>query len=359
MKHAGIVFRLFYYSNGLPERARHVFEAQPNFSLSYDWFCNIAELGLAPGSEALFGVLTEADSVLAVIPLQSSRGRDYRSLTNCYTCLYHPLVSLPSSEVARLLGKKIAAHFWDQPVFQLDCVPSEWPLLQDFEAGISAAGLVVRQFHQFGNWYAPIKGKSWDEYLGSRPGNLRELLRRRQRQLSQKRLSFEILEREEEVSRGILAYEAIYARSWKPAEPFPRFNPELMRRAARLGVLRLGLCWQEDKPIAAQLWITALGSATIMKLAHDESARELSPGTLLLAVMIERLIYEGAAEIDFGRGDDAYKRLWAGHCRERIGLMILNPRRLRGLATLAAHDLGRATRGLRKNLQLKRQPSAR
>src|SRR5207248_839991 len=177
-----------------------------------------------------------------------------------------------------------------QPFVQLDCIPADWPALEAFEAGIRAAGLVVRRFRQFGNWYEPVFGKSWDEYLASRPGNLRELLRRRQRNMAALDISFEIIRREKDVARGIVAYETIYDRSWKPAEPFPRFNPELMRLAARLGLLRLGLCWRNQKPIAAQFWVVAHGNAIVMKLAHDETERSLSPGTLLTATMIEHLL---------------------------------------------------------------------
>ena len=85
-----------------------------------------------------------------------------------------------------------------------------------------------------------------------------------------------------------------------------------------------------------------------MKLAHDEDQKSLSPGTLLTAHMIKQLIKEGIDEIDFGRGDDPYKRLWAGYSRERIGLFVANPRTIHGLVTLVAHDLGRATVRLRR-----------
>src|SRR5438270_13277544 len=111
-----------------------------------------------------------------------------------------------------------------------------------------------------------------------------------------------------------------------------------MRYAARLGLLRLGICWRNETPIAAQLWVLANGVASVMKLAHDEEQRSLSPGTLLTARMIEQLLKEPTSEIDFGRGDDPYKLLWAGSCRRRIGLLLAIPKSIRGFSVLIRHD---------------------
>jgi hypothetical protein len=234
---------------------------------------------------------------------------------------------------------------------RIDCLPVDWCGLNAFAAGISEAGLLFRPFDHFGNWHEPMTGRSWTEYLSSRPGNLRELLRRRERQSARGQdLSFEIIETGDRLSHGIAAYDAIYERSWKPREPFPHFIPGLMRQAAQAGVLRLCICWRGQKPIAAQLWIVANGSATVMKLAHDEDERRLSPGTLLIAVMIRRLIQNGVNEIDFGRGDDPYKKLWATQRRQRIGLILANPKRFRGFAAVARHDVGRIVRKIQRRV---------
>jgi CelD/BcsL family acetyltransferase involved in cellulose biosynthesis len=113
-----------------------------------------------------------------------------------------------------------------------------------------------------------------------------------------------------------------------------------MREAAEAGVLRLGLLRLAGRPIAAQYWTVAGGTATLLKLAHDEAARARSPGSVLTAAMIRLLLQrEAIAELDFGRGDDAYKALWAGERRQRIGVLLANPRRMGGLAALSRHQL--------------------
>ena len=45
-------------------------------------------------------------------------------------------------------------------------------------------------------------------------------------------------------------------------------------------------------------------------------------------------------ELDFGRGNDPYKRLWMTQCRQRVGVVLADPRRPVGLAVLARRLLG-------------------
>ncbi len=83
----------------------------------------------------------------------------------------------------------------------------------------------------------------------------------------------------------------------------------------------------------------------MLKLAHDEAYKPLSPGTVLTAAVIRSLIEEdGVTSLDFGRGDDPYKRDWTGERRRRIGLLGLNPLRPVALRHLARHDAGRILR---------------
>ena len=67
--------------------------------------------------------------------------------------------------------------------------------------------------------------------------------------------------------------------------------------------------------------------------------------------MIEAILSEGGIErLDFGRGDDPYKQLWASRRAQRIGVVLACPWRPAGAAALARHAAGvvrRAYRGLR------------
>ncbi len=48
--------------------------------------------------------------------------------------------------------------------------------------------------------------------------------------------------------------------------------------------------------------------------------------------------------LDFGRGDDEYKQGWAAQRQQRIGLLLVNPWRVAGIATLLRHAVGRFLR---------------
>ena len=199
----------------------------------------------------------------------------------------------------------------------------------------------MQRFDHFVNRYEPIAGRRWADYLNDRPGALRETVRRKLKRCARE-TRLETFAGQPQLERGIEAFESVYRASWKQPEPFPRFNAALMRDAAGRGALRLGVLWAGDLPAAAQFWIVADGCATVVKLAHDEGFRPLSPGTVLTAMMVRHLLDEERIEsLDFGRGDDPYKALWTTQRRQRIGLLLMNPRRPSGLLAIARGVLAR------------------
>jgi hypothetical protein len=353
-------FNFFQSLDAMPADCLRLWQgpAAESFFLSRGWFDCLIATGLDAGDVVALGVLQSKDGrTLALLPARftdsSSRLAAVRklcSLTGIYACLFRPILDpeVDPRETARSLGRHLGAAIAASDIIQLDSVDGEWPQLLAFEAGLKEVGFSSAQYAHFGNWSELVVGRTFEQYLAAREGSIREVVRRRRRALEKQGASFEVCFELEAIDKGIAAYETVYARSWKQAEPYPKFHERLMRDAARDGVLRLGFCRLGERPIAVQLWIVWRGRATVLKLAHDQEFDRLSPGSVLLARMIRYVMEKDAAEVvDFGHGDDAYKRQWATERRQRIGLIAANPRSVAGFRILARHRVGRWMSALR------------
>lgn len=325
--------------NEVPPAALALFDREGSFGLSRTWFAASETSALPAGARPRY-LLCGAE---ALFPMMVYRGR-LRSLTTPYSWVFAPVPEVLTDAAALAFAK--ACRAW--PVTVIEALEAEGAGVTTLRRGLRRAGLLVSQFDHFGNWQESIAGRDWPGYLADRPGRLRELLRRRLRDAGES-LRYEMAATPDEVARGLAVYERIYADSWKVPEPFPAFGPALLRAAAAEGTLRLALLWRDETPLAAQYWVLRGGTATVLKLAHAETAKNVSPGSLLTAWAIRRLIeVDGIGRLDFGRGDDAYKQLWATERRQRLGLVACVPWHPVGLAAIGRQALGSAWWALRR-----------
>ncbi len=82
--------------------------------------------------------------------------------------------------------------------------------------------------------------------------------------------------------------------------------------------------------IAAVFYCYRAGSRVCYYMSgFDERWNKYSPGTLLLAHVLEESIAEGAREFDFLQGVENYKEHWATHARENYRVLVAAPH-LRG-----------------------------
>ncbi len=332
----------------LPADARTLTADAASLFAGLLWWDVVVSHAMPAEAAASFVVIRSAGTVAALLPMLRSGG-GLSCLTTPYSCEYTPLFAAGLTARARVDAMAAFGGFCRSGgVVRLDALPAEWEGLRDLEAGARQAGLRTVRFDHFGNWSEDVRGLDWPSYLLGRPGALRETIRRRLRRAERlPDARFDLFTEPARMDEAVAAFESVYARSWKDAEPFPAFNAALMRAMADTGWLRFGVWSVGGEPVAVQLWVVKDGRAIVLKLAHDEAFKVHSPGTVLTALMIRHLLdREHVAAIDFGRGDDAYKRGWATRRRQRIGLLLINPWRWSGMVALARHGFGRARRAL-------------
>lgn len=322
----------------LPADADALFATARDFFATRAWWQIVLSHATLPKHEPRFVLIRVDGAAAGLFPMIfDPADGEFRSLTTAYTCLYTPLIAGDPDVVYAAFARYCRAY----PVVRLDALD------QETAACLERVGAV--RFNHFGNWHENIEGLDWIDYQAKRPGALRQTIRRRVRRAE--RLAgarYRLFDRQTDLEAGIAAFETIYARSWKEPEPFPAINAMQIRAAAAVGVLRLGIWWIGGTPAAAQFWIVENGQATVLKLAHDEAFKAHSPGTVLTVWMIRHLIEtEHVTALDFGRGDDRYKKDWVSSRRQRVGVLLIDRRSPRGLVVLIRHRIGRLLSWLR------------
>lgn len=291
-----------------------------------------AECGLVP----LLAVASDGDAA-AVLPLQRTPA-GLKALANWYSFRVRPVVS-PGADARALLTRlaKDLAHR-DGRV-SLAPVPDEGGEARLLAESFRAAGWFVDVVPCDTNHVLEVGGRSFAEYLAGRPGPLRTTLKRKA-----KKVAVSLYRAFDEAAWA--DYEAIYAQSWKPEEGSPAFLRRFAEAEGAAGRLRMAVARAEGAAVAAQFWTVEGGTAFIHKLAHVEAAKALSAGTTLSAALFEEVIdRDGVSLVDFGTGDDGYKRDWMEFERPRYRLEMLRPGNPRAWPEIAKIALRRLAAG--------------
>ena len=253
----------------------------------------------------------------AVLPLHR-KDRAIEALSNWYNFTVGPVVT-PGADMPAMLSA-LARDLAGQALrITLAPLADDSGQASALEQAFRSAGWAVWREQCDINHVLHLRGRSFEEYLASRPGPLRTTLKRKSGKVS---VSIETAFN----SASWTAYEAIYAQSWKPQEGSPAFLRAFAEAEGAAGRLRLALACADGVPVAAQFWTVENGTAFIHKLAHTEASKPLSPGTTLSAALFERVIdHDHVGLVDFGTGDDPYKRDWMEEVRPRYRLTMYRP----------------------------------
>ncbi|MBL8379818.1 MAG: GNAT family N-acetyltransferase [Burkholderiales bacterium] len=321
-----------------------------------EWFDLLVRTALPAGERPTFiNATTSAPRMGLVVPLVKCGQGRFRSLTNFYSPTYAPICDT----AAGMAAAQALAAFAADPHNGVDILEL-LPLgeNQEFErettSALRAAGFQTDRFFCFANWYLEVGGRSFAEFFAGLPSVIRKNAPRYRRRLEEKGMRIEIVRAAtQRLDEAVASFEHIYLNSWRAkSEPFPAFIGELCRMGASRGWLRLGLLFLDGTPVAAQIWLVKNGVASIFKLAYLEAFAKLSVGTVLTAEMMRLVIDEDKVSVvDYLSGDDAYKRDWMSHRRERYGLIAFNLRRPRGWYGAAMHYCGGLAKDLRGRLR--------
>ena len=332
----------------LPQACKALFleGERESFDLSAGWFGLMETHGLPKDARPLFYALSDAETCEALLPLflrKATGNASVSGMTSFYSSLYRPLLAAGAGmeALAGLIRRVLSDSGANR--LRFDPMDPDHPSFAVLEQALRLSGLLAFRFYCFSNYYLPTEGRTFAEYFQERPSQVRNTVRRRQKKfMAQGRGRLEILGHADiDLGQATRIWNAIYASSWKVPEPYPCFVPELMRFCAERGWLRLGIAYYDAAPVAAQLWIVSHGRAAIYKLAYDQKYSELSAGTLLTARLMEHVMdVDKAREVDYLVGDDAYKKDWMSHRRERWGIVAYNPRSVDGMLGALAQWLG-------------------
>jgi len=281
------------------------------------WFDLLAAHGFA--GKGRIDAQGRAGNVTAWLPLRIEKPGKFAGLTNWYSFAIRPLFTGDGDRSAALRAlfrnlRQQAAHLTFYPVSAPD----------DLAAALRAAGWWVTAKPAGDRHWLDLGDMDHDVWWASRPGALRSTV---QRKAKKGVVDIQLLTQFDPGSWA--AYEQIYAASWKPEEGHPALLRAFAEAEGARGTLRMGLARIDGVPVAAQYWTVEDGTAFIHKLAHVEDSLKASPGTLLSAALFRRVIeIDKVKRVDFGTGNDGYKRDWMNRHDPLWRIEAFNPSRV-------------------------------
>ena len=284
-----------------------------------EWFDLLEAHGFAAGGR--IDARGSANGTTAWLPLRVEAPDYLAGLSNWYSFSIRPLFSggngqdSARSDLFRDLRSKAA---------RLEL----YPVRDDDQAAIvsalRSAGWWVKATAAGHRHWLDLGDMDHDAWWATRPGALRSTV---QRKAKKGVVAIELYTAFDPAVWD--AYEAIYAASWKPEEGDPALLRAFAEMESARGNFRMGLARIDGAPVAAQYWTVEDDTAFIHKLAHVEDSLKASPGTLLSAALFHHVIeVDRVRRVDFGTGNDAYKRDWMNRHDPLWRIEAFNPSRL-------------------------------
>lgn len=283
------------------------------------WFDLLAAHGFA--GRGRFDAHGQAGTTIASLPFRTEKPGHLAGLTNWYSFAIRPLYRGDGDRSGALLNLFDALR---ADAAQLSLYPVRDEERQEIAAAMRSAGWWVKAAPAGDRHWLDLSDMDHDGWWASRPGALRSTV---QRKAKKGVVDIQLLTGFDPGSWA--AYEQIYAASWKPEEGDPALLRAFAEAESDGGRMRMGIARIEGAPAAAQFWTVEDGTAFIHKLAHVEDSLKASPGTLLSAALFRHVIeVDGVKRVDFGTGNDGYKRDWMNRHDPLWRIEAFNPSRV-------------------------------
>ncbi|MCG7899459.1 MAG: GNAT family N-acetyltransferase [Candidatus Thiodiazotropha weberae] len=324
----------------LPASVDQLFALTEKESLFFSrtWFENLHKHGFGDDQTLLLACVVDGEKVVALLPLMQTGGEHAYPVKHLYTSLYTLLIEYSGNrQILACLIEGLRALPLHS--LQLEPVAENDLSLHELEQTMTSYGYTCHRYFSFYNWYHRTNGESFSDYLAARPSRVRNTVGRKQRKLKREQDYRIELFTKGHLDQALADYRAVYDASWKANEVFEPFVEGLAKNLSESGWLRLAILYINNHPAAAQFWFVAHGKASIFKLVYDEAWKRYSPGTILLAYLMEQVIdRDKVEEIDFLTGNDAYKQDWMSQRRQRWRLSCIdnNPQTARGINPISA-----------------------
>jgi hypothetical protein len=315
------------------------------------WLDAFARSGIDAGSRFRLYAIESDGTPLAVLPAVVSRL--YRAHPRARVLHfiqaegdpYAPFAASDSPDWTRILRgllECIRAERRRCDVLRVSPLDPESPFARQLIKALRGRGYPLQAFRHLDDRYEATEGVSAQAYLSTRPSELRSMLRTTGQPLFDSgRAAFRLITAASELDAAREAYEAVLEQDPAEAEAEPEGHASnIMRVAAEVGALRLGVIDFDGRPAAVQLWIVSARSARCIRICSDPAHAALPLDDMATERLAAHLLdVDRASELDFGSVDSDFAQNWAPRTRQRIGVIAFNPRTWRGIKGTVRHIL--------------------
>ena len=292
-------------------------------------FCKAWWDAYVSSDELFILVCTRADGdVVAIAPLfrQKERGEfvlrligDTSDDVDGFDCIVKKGFE---SNAAKAWIRWLLDHRASWSRLELNSVPTESPVLHGIRVACESSGLAIRE--SFISHRGIVLPTSWDEYLRKLSAKMRFSISHQHRALKNRyQLTLRKSDSEAESLQWLRVLVVWQKTRWSyrgiqgkfEIEQRRRFYESFVSALSRNNTLSFWAMFADDRLVALELGCMFRDQYIGIHPSFDPDLASFSPGVVLRALVLQKLIEQGTTRYDFGAGDETYKVRWANETR--------------------------------------------